>query len=242
MLTPQDIQNKAFAKAVFGGYDMENVDGFLEEIFEDYSSLYKENAILKSKIKVLVEKVEEYRSTEDAMRMALLTAQKMGDDLVAEAEKKSSNMLENAEEKAKEKLRSISDEIRAENEKLAAAKQSTIQYVEVANKLLDNQRAALANLSETADALNVSVAMPAAPVEEAPAQSEPSREETISDAVKEIDSFVSNMLQNESAYDDDSAPTRKFEPVAADDDDEPVTPRPKFDFSDLQFGANYKGE
>ena len=79
MLTPQDISNREFEKAVFGGYFMPDVHNFLDEIQEDYSVLYKENAVLKSKIKILVEKVEEYRSTEDAMRMALLTAQKMGD-------------------------------------------------------------------------------------------------------------------------------------------------------------------
>ncbi len=75
MLTPQEISGKEFVKAVFGGYDMSAVDDFLETLTADYAALYKENAILKSKIKVLVEKVEEYRTTDDAMRMALLTAQ-----------------------------------------------------------------------------------------------------------------------------------------------------------------------
>ncbi len=56
MLTPQDIRDKQFVKAVFGGYDMSTVDDFLEELTEDYAALYKENAILKSKIKVLVER------------------------------------------------------------------------------------------------------------------------------------------------------------------------------------------
>ena len=61
MLTPQDIQDKVFAKAVFGGYDMTTVDDFLEDVMAVYAALYKESAVLKSKIKVLVEKVEEYR-------------------------------------------------------------------------------------------------------------------------------------------------------------------------------------
>ena len=74
MLTPQDIQNQEFAKAVFGGYDMAAVDDFLEQLAADYTALYKDNMVLKGKLKVLVEKVEEYRSTEDAMRMALPAA------------------------------------------------------------------------------------------------------------------------------------------------------------------------
>ena len=101
MLTPQDIQNKEFGKAVFGGYDMAAVDDFLEELTDDYASLYKENAILKSKMKVLVEKVEEYRATEDAMRMALVTAQKTGDSITRDATEKSTAMVSEAEEKSR---------------------------------------------------------------------------------------------------------------------------------------------
>ena len=107
MLTPQEISGKEFVKAVFGGYDMSVVDEFLETITADYTALYKENTILKSKIKVLVEKVEEYRSTEDAMRLALLTAQNMGDDMVKEAKEKSGTMLKSAKEEADAALLSM---------------------------------------------------------------------------------------------------------------------------------------
>ena len=101
MLTPQDIQNKEFVKAVFGGYDMAAVDDFLEEIASDYAAASKENAVLKSKIKVLVEKVEEYRATEDAMRAALLTAQKMSDEMLTDAKAKSDAIINEAKAQAK---------------------------------------------------------------------------------------------------------------------------------------------
>ena len=73
MLTPQEVSTHAFAKASFGGYNMSMVDEFLDELTDDYTALYKENAALKAKMKVLVEKVEEYRATEDSMRATLLT-------------------------------------------------------------------------------------------------------------------------------------------------------------------------
>ena len=85
MLTPQEVSTHAFAKAVMGGYNMAMVDEFLDELTDDYTALYKENAALKAKLKVLVEKVEEYRSTEDAMRANLQTAQKMSDSILHEA-------------------------------------------------------------------------------------------------------------------------------------------------------------
>ena len=62
MLTPQEVSERAFPKASFGGYNMAQVDEFLDVLTEDYSALYSENAVLKIKMKVLVEKVEEYRS------------------------------------------------------------------------------------------------------------------------------------------------------------------------------------
>ena len=63
MLTPQEVSERAFPKASFGGYNMAQVDEFLDVLTEDYSTLYSENAVLKSKMKVLVEKVERYSST-----------------------------------------------------------------------------------------------------------------------------------------------------------------------------------
>ena len=88
MLTPQEAESHVFPKASFGGYNMLQVDTFLDSLIEDYRTLYQENASLKSKMKVLVEKVEEYRATEDAMRMTLHSAQKMADAMVKEGEAK----------------------------------------------------------------------------------------------------------------------------------------------------------
>ena len=79
MLTPQEVSTHAFTKAMMGGYNMAAVDEFLDELTDDYTALYKENTTLKAKLKVLVEKVEEYRATEDSMRATLLTAQRMAD-------------------------------------------------------------------------------------------------------------------------------------------------------------------
>ena len=58
MFTPQQIDQISFSKAKFGGYNMEQVDEFLEPLTEDYVTLYKENALLKSKMRVLVGKLE----------------------------------------------------------------------------------------------------------------------------------------------------------------------------------------
>ena len=109
MLTPQEVSERAFQKASFGGYNMVQVDEFLDVLTGDYSTLYSENAVLKSKMKVLVDKVEEYRATEDAMRAALMTAQKMDNNIVKEAEEKRDALLAEAETRAREPLRLLKD-------------------------------------------------------------------------------------------------------------------------------------
>ena len=58
MLTPQEVAEHAFQKASFGGYNMSMVDEFLDQVTADYTALYKENAALKAKMKVLADKVK----------------------------------------------------------------------------------------------------------------------------------------------------------------------------------------
>ena len=71
MFTPQQIDQISFSKSTFGGYNMQQVDEFLEPLTEDYVTLYKENALLKSKMRVLVGKLEEYRKNEAAMKQLM---------------------------------------------------------------------------------------------------------------------------------------------------------------------------
>ena len=96
MFTPQQIDQIAFNRATFGGYDMQQVDDFLEPLTEDYVTLYKENALLKSKMRVLVGKLEEYRKNEASMKDAVINAQKTCDKMVREAEVKCAQMLSDA--------------------------------------------------------------------------------------------------------------------------------------------------
>ena len=96
MFTPQQIDQISFGKATFGGYNMDDVDSFLEPLTEDYVTLYKENALLKSKMRVLVGKLEEYRKNEASMKDAVINAQKTCDKMVREAEVKCAQMLSDA--------------------------------------------------------------------------------------------------------------------------------------------------
>jgi len=148
MLTPQGIKDKKFVKAMVGGYDMGIVDDFLEEVFEDYSALYKENAVLKSKLKVLVEKIEEYRSTEDSMHMALLAAQKTSSEIEEKAKRKRDAIIAEANDYANHRRKELQGEFQAEEARLAAAKRQTSMFSQEVLALIEGERKFLARLDE----------------------------------------------------------------------------------------------
>ena len=130
------------------GYNMAMVDEFLDVLTADYTTLYKENATLKAKMKVLVDKVEEYRSTEDAMRKALLTAQKMADEMVAQAESKKAEMLKDAEAQAKARMAELQQGLRDEQLRLTAAQNATAAYVSKLKELYQHEMDYLNGLSK----------------------------------------------------------------------------------------------
>ena len=122
MITPQQIDQISFKKATFGGYDMEQVDEFLEPLTEDYVTLYKENALLKSKMRVLVGKLEEYRKNEASMKDAIVNAQKTCDMMVKEAEAKCPQMLSDANAAAVAGAKNADTLIAAENARVEEAR------------------------------------------------------------------------------------------------------------------------
>ena len=118
MMTPQEVANCTFAKSMMGGYNMASVDDFLDKLTEDYSALFKENAALKAKLKVTVDKMAEYRESEDAIRTTLLTAPKMATSMVTEAEKKRDVLIAEATRTAKARKTAIEQEVAAEERRL----------------------------------------------------------------------------------------------------------------------------
>ena len=148
MFTPQQIEQISFSKATFGGYDMGDVDEFLEPLTEDYITLYKENALLKSKIRVLVEKLEEYRANEASMKDAIINAQKTCDLMVKEAEGKCSQMLSEANVAAAANQRDNEAAMAAENQKVEDAKKAAAAKIQAIETQLQDCIAMLARIRE----------------------------------------------------------------------------------------------
>ena len=165
MFTPQQIDQIAFAKAKFGGYNMQQVDEFLEPLTEDYVTLYKENALLKSKMRVLVGKLEEYRKNEAQMKDAVVNAQKTCDKMVREAEAKCAQMLNNAHAAASENTRNTDALLAAEDARVEEARKTASAKI---NELQEQLRTCIQALERIKGANAPAVAEPAPAPKAAP--------------------------------------------------------------------------
>ena len=249
MLTPQEVSERAFQKARVGGYNMSQVDEFLDILTGDYSALYNENAVLKSKMKVLVDKVEEYRSTEEAMRKALMAAQRMADDLVKEAEQKKAAIIREAEQEALNRKASLSRELEAEEFRLATAQQATAAFVEQVQALYADQQELLTRLG---DLCPQEEPLPEAdPVDEAANEIDDNVQRLLAQAM--MDATAENLKARQAEEEDpvgnleDTAEfdlsreesSGDYEDEEEDEDELPVRSN-RIDFGDLQFGRDYE--
>ena len=237
MLTPQEVSTHVFSRSRMGGYNMAMVDEFLDTLTEDYTTLYKENAALKAKLKVLADKVEEYRATEDSMRATLLTAQKMASQMVQDAEKEKAALLEKAEGEANARKAELEAEIVAETERLRIAREESAAFIANMRKLCSSELEFLDGVPE------IQVEQP-----------DRAAEKTVEEQVESIESSVMSTFPDKPAAQEDAAPAAEEDtevpaapedaesvPAEGDDDDTvDLTATRRIDFGDLKFGRNYK--
>ncbi len=244
MLTPQEVSTHVFSKARMGGYNMAMVDEFLDTLTEDYTTLYKENAALKAKLKVLVDKVEEYRATEDSMRATLLTAQKMASQMVQDAEREKSEILEKVESDALSRKAELEAAVAEEQERLRLAQEESSTFISNMRRLCNSELEFL----DGVPCIQFDIAAQAA------------QENAVDEQVQSIeDSVLSTFRESEEdtvepaacPSEDLKAAVSEEQGCGCEDAQEAVSEEPeeepedleatrRIDFGDLKFGRNYK--
>lgn len=102
---PNDILNVKLEKSGLFGYKVEDVDNYIEYIHNYVSQSEIEKQELEAKIKVLAEKIKEYKNQEENIREALLGAQKLATNVVNEAKEKAEKMIYEAKDRATSKVK-----------------------------------------------------------------------------------------------------------------------------------------
>ena len=143
-ITPLDIENKEFNRSL-RGYNIDEVETYLDKILKEYEKIYIENQNLKSKIEYLEQQLDNYKDLESDLKETLLMAQKTSDDVKKNAEKEAELIYEKAVNKAKsivnaaeEEARRKEDEINRLNEIFIKFKSQVKSLINVQLELLDN--------------------------------------------------------------------------------------------------------
>ena len=159
MITAQDIREKCFEKARIGGYAMDEVDDFLDELANDAAASQKEIATLNAKMKYLADKIREYQGSEEAMNMALVSAQKLAKNiqedarakaeaLVASAQKEADDILAAAKAESDRTIGAIEANRKAEELRYEKARAAAAEYIQKVRMLLDREQTFLTTLAE----------------------------------------------------------------------------------------------
>lgn len=128
MLTVNDIRDVKFRKTNIGGYKAEDVDNFLDEVQDSYEKLQIENLNLTQKIKILADRVSQYRKDEDSVRDALVGAQKLANSELAKAKAEAANIIEKAQKEADSILKNANSDIKNQKETLVNLKKAVRDF------------------------------------------------------------------------------------------------------------------
>lgn len=127
MLTAKDINNKKFEQTR-PGYKPEEVDDFLREIALQITQMQKDKEEIEKKIEVLVESVREYKKDEDALKDALIGAQKQGRAVVQEAHENADKIIAEAHVKSEEIIGNTRVQLEKEKHCLAKMQQEVSDF------------------------------------------------------------------------------------------------------------------
>ena len=126
-LTPMDINNKEFKKGM-RGYNADEVDDFLDEVIENYESLYKENATLNDKISSLQEQLEQYKKIENSIQNTLILAQNAADQAKSSSEKEAELVIKNANDTAQKIIDKANNDVNQISSEYDSVKQEFIKF------------------------------------------------------------------------------------------------------------------
>ena len=159
MITPLDIENKKFNKQMMNGYNVEEVDAFLDEVLEDYEKNYKEVAAMTSKVDELNNNLNHYKNIETTLQNTLVMAQttaeevknvakQQADQIIEEAKKQADEIVKNSKTSARKALDDLDMQISAKEKAFDDLKKQFDIYKAKMESLLMSQAELLKEINK----------------------------------------------------------------------------------------------
>ena len=150
MITPLDIENKKFNKQMMNGYNVEEVDNFLDELVEDYGQNYRDLTTMNSKVEELSSNLSHYKNIETTLQNTLVMAQttaeevknvakQQADQIIDEAKKQAEEIVKNSKASARKTLDDLDRQISEKEKEFDDLKKQFDIYVAKMESLLSSQ-------------------------------------------------------------------------------------------------------
>ena len=127
MFNADEIRQITFEKVV-RGYRPEDVESFMEKIADEFEALAAEKQEIEGQLYVLAERIEQYKSEEESIKATLISAQKLGESIIAESRQKAEAILKDANIRKNDILASAHEEFAMYEENLARIKKETSDF------------------------------------------------------------------------------------------------------------------
>lgn len=139
MITPLDIENKKFSKQMMHGYNVDEVDEFLDEVLIDYEKNYKMATELSKKVEELTTSLEHYKTIEDTLQNTLVMAQTTAEEVKTVAKRQADQILLEARSSAQKANSELTQEVRMKQMALDDVKKQFDIYKAKMESLLISQ-------------------------------------------------------------------------------------------------------
>ncbi len=256
MLTSKDIRSTSF-ETVRRGYSIEDVDAFLKKVASEFDAFQTETVTmlqekdqeleavkrekkeLENKMLVIADKLEEYRSKENMIQNAFLSAEKMKEEKLGEARQTSEILIRDAQQKAEKILESANNRVVTEEQNFLRMQQEVAKFK---NKVLDIYKSHLAVLNSLPSDIEEEEKASAPVVEEPEAVAEP-----VQPVVEKVEEVQEAVAAAEEAAEAEVAATEEKEDELKFDDfsstltfpeEKPAEER-KSRFGNLDFGDKF---
>ena len=148
LITPLDIENKKFSKQMMNGYNVEEVDDFLDELTLDYTKNYKEVNELRDKVEELNKSLEHYKTIEETLQNTLVMAQSTAEDVKKVARQQADQIINEAKGTAQKQASDLDNEIVAKKKELEDVKKQFDIYKAKMESLLISQLELLKDINK----------------------------------------------------------------------------------------------
>ena len=151
MLTPLDIENKKFSKQIVIGYNVEEVDDFLDEIGVDYAKKQKELNEVSKKVEELNASLEHYKNIEETLQNTLLMAQSTAEEVKNIAKQKADQIVNDAKSSSQKEVDYIQNQILVKKKELEDVQKQFDIYKAKMESLLISQLELIKEINKNDD-------------------------------------------------------------------------------------------